>query len=83
MLQNINILIWSYSYCVRYSLSKITCFAGNSMPKKTLNMPPVVMSGLMLLVATRNSWISYKNGYAGLLVLQLLPLLNPWFIVEM
>ena len=26
---------------------------------------------------------SYKNGYAGLLVLHLLLLLNPWFIVEM
>ena len=26
---------------------------------------------------------SYKNGYAGLLVLHLLPLLNPWLIVEM
>ena len=29
-----------------------------------------------------NYWISYKNGYAGLLVLHLLPLLNPWLIVE-
>ena len=28
-------------------------------------------------------WSSYKNGYAGLLVLHLLLLLNPWFIVEM
>ena len=26
---------------------------------------------------------SYKNGYAGLLVLHLLLLLNPWLIVEM
>ena len=33
----------------------------------------VVMSGLVLLVATWNCWISYKNGYAGLL--------NPWLIV--
>ena len=41
-----------------------------------------VMSGLVLLVATWNCWISYKNGYAGLLVLHLLPLLNPWLIVE-
>ena len=24
-----------------------------------------------------------KNGYAGLLVLHLLPLLNPWLIIEM
>ena len=33
--------------------------------------------------ATWNCYISYKNGYAGLLVLHLLPLLNPWLIVEM
>ena len=26
---------------------------------------------------------NYKNGYAGLLVLHLLPLLKPWLIVEM
>ena len=38
----------------------------------------VVMSGLVLLVATWNCWISYRNGYIGLLVLHLLPLLNPW-----
>ena len=30
-----------------------------------------------------NCWISYRNGYVGLLVLHLLPLLNPWLIVEM
>ena len=30
-----NILIWSYR--VRYSLSKTTCFAGNGMPSKPLN----------------------------------------------
>ena len=38
------------------------------------------MSGLVLLVATWNFWISYKNRYVELLVLHLLPLLNPWFI---
>ena len=37
----------------------------------------------MLLVATWNCWISYKNGYLGLFVLHLLPLSNPWLIVEM
>ena len=42
----------------------------------------VIMSGLVLLVATWDCWIS-KNGYTGLLVLHLLPLLNPWLIVEM
>ena len=38
----------------------------------------VVMSGLVLLrVATCNCWISFRNEYAGLLVLHLLPPLNP------
>ena len=43
----------------------------------------VVMSGLVLLVATWNCWIGYKNGYAGLSVLRLLPVLNLRLIVEM
>ena len=43
----------------------------------------VVMSWLVLLIATWNCWISYKNGYAGLLVLYLLPLLNPWLTARM
>ena len=43
----------------------------------------VVMFGLVLFVATWNCWISYKIGYAGLLVLHLLSLLNPWLIVDM
>ena len=43
----------------------------------------VFMSGLVLLVATWNCWISYRNRYAGLLVLHFLLLLNPWLIVEM
>ena len=43
----------------------------------------VVMSELVLLVAAWNCWISCKNRYAGLLVLYLLPLLNPWLIVEL
>ena len=43
----------------------------------------VVMSGLVLLVTTWICWISYKNRYAGMLVLHLLLLLNPWLIVEM
>ena len=43
----------------------------------------VITSVLVPLVATWNFWISYKNGYAGLSVLHLLPLLNLWLIVEM
>ena len=51
----------------------------------TINLPydHVVMSELVLLIAIWNCWISYKNGYAGLLVLHLLPLLNPWLIIRM
>ena len=37
----------------------------------------------LLLVSTWNCWISYKNGYVRMLVLHLLPLLNPWLIVKM
>ena len=42
----------------------------------------VVMYRLVLVTATCNCWISYKEGYAGLLVLHLLPLLNPWLIIR-
>ena len=42
----------------------------------------IVMSRLVLLVAIRNYLLRYKNGYAGLLVLYFLPLLNPWHILE-
>ena len=43
----------------------------------------VVMSSLVILVATRNCWISYKNRYAGQLVLHFLPLLKPSLIIKM
>ena len=43
----------------------------------------VVMYWLVLLVASWNCQICYKNAYARLLVLPLLPVLNPWLIVEM
>ena len=43
----------------------------------------VFMSRRVLLVATWICYISYRNGYLGLLVQHLLPLLNPWVIVEM
>ena len=58
-------------------------------PEISINLPyshvcnTVVMSGLVLLVATWNCWISCKNGYAGLLVFHLLLFLNPWLIVEL
>ena len=49
------------------------CFAWNT----------IVMFGLALLAATWKCYISYKNGYRGVLVLHVLPLLNPWLINEM
>ena len=42
-----------------------------------------VMSGLVLLTTTHICYISYRNGYVGLLVLHLLPLLILWVIFEM
>ena len=43
----------------------------------------VVVSGVVLLVATWNCQISCENGYAELSVLHLVPLLNPWLILKM
>ena len=37
----------------------------------------VIMPGLVLLIATWNYWISYKNGYVRLLVLSLGASLEP------
>ena len=42
-----------------------------------------VTYGLIPLVATWVCQIGYRNGYVGLLLLELPPLLNPWVIVEM
>ena len=41
------------------------------------------ISGLVLVVSTWNCQISYKSRYVGLLVLPLLPLLNPCLIIKM
>ena len=43
----------------------------------------VVIPGQVLPAAIWNCYISYKNRYAGLLVLHLLPLFNPWLIIKM
>ena len=51
--------------------------------KPTIRPCMEYLSGLVLLVASWNCWIGYKNGYAGLFVLHLLLLLNPWPITEM
>ena len=42
----------------------------------------VVMPGPTLPFTTCICWISYKNGYKGLLVLLLLRFFNPWFIFK-
>ena len=44
-------------------------------------MTMYVISELVALAAIWNCQISYKNRYAGLLVLHLLPLLNPWWLI--
>ena len=66
----------------------LCCFFLLRLHCSSINLPyghvwnTVVMSGLVLLIATWNWWISYRNRYVGLLVLHLLPLLNPWLIVK-
>ena len=62
-------------------LLRLRCFSVNLPYGHVWNT--VVMSGLAVLAPTWNCWTSYKNDYAGLLVLHLLPLFNPWLIVEM
>ena len=54
---------------------RLLCISINLPYDHTWNT--LVMSGLVLLVVTQNCWINYKNGYAWLLVLHLLPLFEP------
>ena len=68
-------VLWSFF------LLRLLCISINLTYGHTWNT--VVVSGLVLLVATWNCWFSYKNWYAGLLVLHLLPLLKTCLIVEM
>ena len=58
-------VLWSFS------LLRLFCISKNLSYSNVWNS--VVMSGLVLLVATWNCWISYRNGYAGLFFLHLLP----------
>ena len=44
-------------------------------------MHGILLSGLVLIAATWICWISFRNGYKGLLVLYLLPLLNLCLLV--
>ena len=62
-----------------FFLPRLLCISVNILYDHGWNI--VVMSGLVLLSDTWNYWISYRNGYAGLLVLYLLSLLR--FILEM
>ena len=55
-----------------FLLLRLLCISINLSHSQVWNT--VVISGLMLLVAPYNFWIRYKNGYARLLVLHLLPL---------
>ena len=68
------ILLWSFF------LLRLLCISLNLPYGHVWNT--VVMSRLVLLVTTWNCWITYKNGYAELLVLHFLPLLNPLLIVQ-
>ena len=53
---------------------RLFCISINLLYHHAWNI--VVLSGLRFLAATWNCYISYKNIYAGLFVLHLLPLLN-------
>ena len=64
-------VLWSFF------LLRLVCISINLPYSYVWNT--VVTSELMSLVATWNCQISYKNGFAGLLVLHLLPLLNSSF----
>ena len=75
--KNIGALICSISFF----LLKLLCISINLPYTQVWNT--VVTSGLVSLVATWNCQTSYKNKYAGLLVLHLLLLLNPQLIIEM
>ena len=66
---------------VKFCLLSLFCISVNLPNSHVWNT--AVMSRLVPLVSTWNCWISCKNGYARLLVLQLLPLLNPYLIAEM
>ena len=62
------LVLWSFF------LLRLLCISINHTYSHACNT--VVMAGLMLLVATWNCYISYKNGFAGQLVVYLLRLSN-------
>ena len=72
---------WSLDSFYQVSFSWGCCIPINLL--YTHAWDTVVTSGLVPLVPTWNCYISYKNRYAGLSVLHLLPLLNHWLIIKM
>ena len=68
---------WSFNHFYEVSFSRGLLFVSINLPYVHV-WNTVVASGLVPQVATWNCWASYKNEYAGLLVLHLL-----LFIVEM
>ena len=65
---------------IRFILLRFHCISIN-LPYTHVSYAP--KSGLESLIATWDWWKSYKNEYAGLLVLYLLLLLNPCLFAEM
>ena len=69
-----------YMYCMKFLSPEVALY----LYKFTiLALHGILLSGLVLLVTTWNCWISYKNGYVGLFVIDCLLYLNSWLIVEM
>ena len=65
----------------RFLFRRLLCISIDSPYSHAWNT--VVMSGLVLLTASWNFYLSYKNRYIGLLVLHLLPFLKPWVIIQL
>ena len=66
---------------MKFFLLRLLCISINLPYAHAWNT--VVTSRQVPLVTASNCQISCKNGYAGLMVLDLLPLMNPWLTVEM
>ena len=67
--------VWSFF------LLRLLCISINLPYGLTWNT--VGISGLVFLGPIWKCYISYKNGYLGLLFLYLLPFLNPWLMFKM
>ena len=74
-------MLWTFLVLWSFFLLRLVFISINVKYSHVWNT--VVMFGLVLFVASWNCYTSYKNGYVGLLVLHLLPLLNPWLIAKL